>query len=103
MKKGINERWIDYADNVGKSTGAFCSSPYAVHPYILITWTDTMRGALVLAHEHGHAGHFYLAGNNQALVNTRPSMYVSQAPSTINELLLTEHLLQITDQNRMNR
>ncbi|HLQ97450.1 MAG TPA: M3 family metallopeptidase, partial [Candidatus Dormibacteraeota bacterium] len=59
MKKGLNERWVDYSDNIGKSTGAFCSSPYGVHPYILITWTDTMRGAFVLAHELGHAGHFY--------------------------------------------
>src|SRR5699024_247546 len=40
MKKALAERWVDYADNVGKSTGAFCSSPYGVHPYILITWTD---------------------------------------------------------------
>src|SRR5699024_1105095 len=60
MEKGINERWVDRADNIGKSTGAFCSSPYGVHPYILVTWTDTMRGAFILAHELGHAGHFYL-------------------------------------------
>ena len=103
MERAFEERWIDYADNVGKATGAFCSSPYGVHPYILITWTDTMRGAFVLAHELGHAGHFYLAGKNQALVNTRPSMYFIEAPSTINELLLAEHLLQKTDDNRMKR
>jgi len=103
MKKGINERWIDYADNVGKSTGAFCSSPYGVHPYILITWTDTMRGAFVLAHELGHAGHFYLAGKNQELVNTRPSTYFVEAPSTLNELLLADHLIEKTDDPRMKR
>jgi oligoendopeptidase F len=103
MKKAFAERWVDYADNVGKSTGAFCSSPYGVHPYILITWTDTMRGAFVLAHELGHAGHFYLAGKNQALVNTRPSTYFVEAPSTINELLLAEHLLEKTDDKRMKR
>lgn len=103
MEKAFDERWIDYADNVGKTTGAFCSSPYNVHPYILITWTDTMRGAFVLAHELGHAGHFYLAGKNQALVNTRPSMYFIEAPSTINELLLAEHLLEKTNDQRMKR
>lgn len=103
MERAFKERWIDYADNVGKATGAFCSSPYGVHPYILITWTDTMRGAFVLAHELGHAGHFYLAGKNQALVNTRPSMYFIEAPSTMNELLLAEHLLQKTDDQRMKR
>ncbi|WP_042149115.1 oligoendopeptidase F [Paucisalibacillus sp. EB02] len=103
MEKGLNERWIDLADNVGKATGAFCSSPYGVHPYILITWTDTMRGAFVLAHELGHAGHFYLAGKNQSLLNTRPSTYFVEAPSTMNELLLANHLMSNTDDKRMKR
>lgn len=101
MKKAMKERWIDYTDNIGKTTGAFCASPYGVHPYILITWTDTMRGAFVLAHELGHAGHFYLAGQNQALVNTRPSTYFVEAPSTLNELLLADHLLHHTSDQRM--
>jgi oligoendopeptidase F len=103
IQKGLNERWIDLADNFGKQTGAFCSSPYGVHPYILITWTDTMRGAFVLAHELGHAGHFYLAGKNQSLVNTDPSTYFVEAPSTLNELLLANHLLSKTDNKRMKR
>ncbi|GAQ19630.1 oligoendopeptidase F, plasmid [Oceanobacillus picturae] len=103
MKKGIHDRWVDLADNVGKATGAFCSSPYGVHPYILVTWTDTMRGAFVLAHELGHAGHFYLAGKNQSLLNTRPSTYFVEAPSTINELLLANHLMNKTDDKRMKR
>lgn len=103
MEKAFNERWIDYADNVGKQTGAFCASPYGVHPYILVTWTDMMRGAFTLAHELGHAGHFYLAGENQSLVGTRPSTYFVEAPSTLNELLLAEHLLEKTDDPRMKR
>ncbi|MFA1819052.1 oligoendopeptidase F [Virgibacillus oceani] len=103
MKRAINERWVDYADNVGKATGAFCSSPYGVHPYILITWTGNMRGAFVLAHELGHAGHFYLAGKNQTLANTRPSTYFVEAPSTLNELLLANHLKENTDDPRMKR
>ncbi|MCG5102003.1 oligoendopeptidase F [Oceanobacillus alkalisoli] len=103
MKKSIHKGWIDRADNIGKANGAFCSSPYGVHPYILITWTDTMRGAFVLAHEMGHAGHFYLAGQNQSLMNTRPSTYFIEAPSTLNELLLAEHLMQATEDVRMKR
>lgn len=103
MKKGINDRWVDRADNVGKATGAFCSSPYGVHPYILVTWTGTMRGAFILAHELGHAGHFYLAGKNQSLVNTSASTYFIEAPSTINELLLANHMIKNTDDKRMKR
>lgn len=93
IEKGFEERWVDLADNVGKSTGAFCSSPYGSHPYILITWADNMRGCFTLAHEFGHAGHFYLANNNQRIMNVRPSMYFIEAPSTMNEMLLAQHLL----------
>ncbi|MFT9597371.1 oligoendopeptidase F [Mesobacillus sp.] len=94
IEKGFEERWVDLADNVGKSTGAFCSSPYGSHPYILITWADNMRGCFTLAHEFGHAGHFYLANKNQRIMNVRPSMYFIEAPSTMNEMLLAQHLLE---------
>jgi oligoendopeptidase F len=103
IKTALTERWVDLADNVGKSTGAFCASPYGVHPYILITWTDTMRGAFVLAHELGHAGHFYLANKHQTVLNTRPSTYFVEAPSTLNELLLANHVLKNTTDKRMRR
>ena len=103
MKKALTERWVDIADNVGKSTGAFCSSPYGSHPFILITWGNTMRSAFMLAHELGHAGHFYLANKNQRIVNTRPSTYFIEAPSTMNEMLLADYLLAKTNDNRMRR
>ncbi|MED3123369.1 oligoendopeptidase F [Bacillus wiedmannii] len=103
IQKGFKERWVDLADNIGKSTGAFCSSPYGSHPYILITWQNTMRGCFTLAHEFGHAGHFYLANKNQRIMNVRPSMYFVEAPSTMNELLLAQHLLATTDDKRMRR
>ncbi|PEQ04207.1 oligoendopeptidase F [Bacillus toyonensis] len=103
IEKGFKERWVDLADNVGKSTGAFCSSPYDSHPYILITWQNTMRGCFTLAHEFGHAGHFYLANKNQRIMNVRPSMYFVEAPSTMNELLLAQHLLATTNDKRMRR
>lgn len=104
IQRGFKERWVDQADNVGKSTGAFCSSPYGSHPYILITWQDNMRGCFTLAHEFGHAGHFYLANKNQRIMNVRPSMYFIEAPSTMNEMLLGQHLLdKYKDDQQMSR
>ncbi|HAQ07146.1 MAG TPA: oligoendopeptidase F [Bacillus bacterium] len=104
IEKGFAERWVDLADNIGKSTGAFCSSPYGSHPYILITWADNMRGCFTLAHEFGHAGHFYLANENQRIMNVRPSMYFIEAPSTMNEMLLAQHLLhENKDDKQMRR
>jgi oligoendopeptidase F len=103
MELGLRNRWVDLADNIGKSSGAFCSSPYGVHPYILITWNDSMRNAFTLAHELGHAGHFYLAGRNQRISNTRPSRYFVEAPSTMNEMLLSQHILKKSSDHRMRR
>ena len=103
IRKGLTNRWVDLADNVGKSTGAFCSSPYGVHPYILITWTDNMRSTFVLAHELGHAGHFSLAQKNQRFVNTRPSMTFVEAPSTMNEMLLGQYILKRSTDPKMRR
>ncbi|TMW72865.1 oligoendopeptidase F [Alteribacter natronophilus] len=103
MERGVKDRWVDLADNVGKRSGAFCSSPYGVHPYILMTWTGSMRDAFTLAHELGHAGHFSLAGRYQRLSGTRPSRYFIEAPSTMNEMLLREHILGKTEDDRMRR
>lgn len=103
IERGFKERWVDLADNVGKSTGAFCSSPFGAHPYILITWQDNMRGCFTLTHEFGHAGHFFLANKNQRIMNVRPSMYFVEAPSTMNEMLLGQHLLNKYKDKQMRR
>ena len=103
LKRAFAERWIDYVQNDGKSTGAFCSSPYGSHPFILISWTERMRECFVLAHELGHAGHFYLANQHQNILNTRPSLYFIEAPSTMNEMLMANHLMKSSDDPRMKR
>lgn len=103
VRRAYDERWIDFVQNKGKSTGAFCASPYGSHPFILISWTEKMREVFVLAHELGHAGHFYLAQKNQNIFDTRPSMYFIEAPSTMNEMLMANYLMKNTDDKRMKR
>ncbi|ATP39699.1 oligoendopeptidase F [Solibacillus sp. R5-41] len=103
LDRSFDERWIDFAQNAGKSTGAFCSSPYGVHPYILISWTSRMNEVFVLAHELGHAGHFYLSNEAQNIFNARPSLYFIEAPSTMNEMLMANHLLKNSTDPRFKR
>ncbi len=103
IQRAFDERWIDYAQNQGKGTGAFCSSPYGVHPYVFITFQDKMRDALVLAHELGHAGHGVLANEAQPFFNTRSSMYAIEAPSTMNELLVGNHMLKTTEDKNVKK
>ncbi|KGR81707.1 oligoendopeptidase F [Lysinibacillus odysseyi] len=103
LDRSFDERWIDFAQNEGKSTGAFCSSPYGYHPYVLISWTSRMNEVFVLAHELGHAGHFYLANAEQNVYNARPSLYFIEAPSTMNEMLMANHLLKNSEDARFKR
>jgi oligoendopeptidase F len=103
INRSYDERWIDYVQNKGKSTGAFCSSPYGSHPFILISWTQRMREVFVLAHELGHAGHFYLAQQNQNIFDTRPSLYFIEAPSTMNEMLMANYLMETNGDLRFRR
>lgn len=102
-RRAMTQRWVDRADNLGKNSGAFCASPYGVHPYILITWSDTMRNVFTLAHELGHAGHFGLAMQHQRLTNTRPAMPFIEAPSIMNEMLLADHILAGSSEPRLRR
>ena len=103
LDRAFDERWIDFAQNAGKSTGAFCSSPYGVHPYVLISWTSRMNEVFVLAHELGHAGHFYLANAEQNIFNARPSLYFIEAPSTMNEMLMANYLLKNSNDAQFKR
>ncbi|WP_336825603.1 oligoendopeptidase F [Sporosarcina sp. USHLN248] len=103
VERSYDERWTDFAQNIGKSTGAFCSSPYGFHPYILISWTGSMEDVFVLAHELGHAGHFYNAHKHQNIFNSRPSLYFIEAPSTMNEMLMANHLLSNSDDPKFKR
>ena len=92
LETAYRERWIDFAQNVGKSTGGFCASPYRNGSFILLSWNERMSDVFTLAHELGHAGHFKACGDAQSIFDTDVSQYVVEAPSTINELLMAEYL-----------
>lgn len=97
------ERWIDFPQNKGKRSGAFCSTTYEKHPYILVSWTDQLSDAYTLLHELGHAGQGLLSNANRSLLASRPSLYLIEAPSTFHELLLTDYLKKHTEDPRMER
>lgn len=103
IEAALDNRWIDYVDNVGKSTGAFCMTPYGNHSYILLTWSGNMRSAFTLAHELGHAGHGMLGSRNQVNANFIPTPYFIEAPSTLNELLLAQHIMKQSEDRRLKR
>ncbi|MFD1392573.1 oligoendopeptidase F [Lacticaseibacillus jixianensis] len=86
-------RWVDFPANRGKESGAFASGAYGVHPYILMSWSNTLPALYTLVHELGHAGHFSLAEQHHSILAVFPSTYIVEAPSTFHELLLTHSLI----------
>lgn len=103
VDEAYDKRWIDFARNVVKETGGFCSSPYGCNSYILLSWNNRMADVFTIAHELGHAGHFRLCNGAQSLFDTNVSGYLIEAPSTMNELLLAQDLLRKNTDKRFRR
>lgn len=103
VKRAYSERWVDFAQNKGKSTGGFCASPYGSHSFILLSWSEKMAEVFTLAHELGHAGHFNMCNEAQNILDTDVSTYFVEAPSTMNELLMANYLLKSNKDKRFRR
>lgn len=97
------ERWVDFAANANKDSGGYAANPYKVHPYVLMSWTGRMSDVYTLIHEIGHSGQFIFSDNHQSYFNTHMSTYYVEAPSTFNELLLSDYLEHQFDSPRQKR
>ncbi len=97
------DRWVDFAQNIGKSTGGFCASPYKKQPYILLSWTGLLSEVFTLVHEIGHAVHFSLAQKHNSILTQEPSLYLVEAPSTCNEMLLTNYLISSSKDEKFKK
>lgn len=103
VRAAYRDRWIDFAQNKGKSTGGFCASPYGKNSFILLSWSEKMAEVFTLAHELGHAGHFRLCNQAQSIYDTEVSRYFVEAPSTMNELLMANYLIKSNPDKRFRR
>ena len=103
VDRAYKERWIDFARNIGKSTGGFCAGTYKANSYILLNWNNRMSDVFTVAHELGHAGQSMYSDKAQSLYDDNPSLYLVEAPSTMNELLLGHHLMHTREDKRFRR
>ncbi len=92
LKEGLENRWIDVYENVGKRSGAY-SAGAEVHPFVLLNYSGTLKSQFTLAHEMGHALHSYLSHKHQNPVDSNYVIFVAEVASTCNEALLMEYLL----------
>jgi oligoendopeptidase F len=94
LYRAFNERWIDVYSNKDKVSGAYSSSVYSTHPYVLLNYNGTLNSVSTLAHELGHAVHGYMSAKNQNYTNYRPSIVTAEVASITNESLLYESLIK---------
>jgi oligoendopeptidase F len=98
MRGGLYEnRWVDVYENQGKRSGAFSWGAYTTQPFILMNYQDNLNNVYTLAHELGHSMHSYYTRRTQPFVYGNYTIFVAEVASTLNEQLLTDHLLKNTD------
>jgi len=97
MAEGLESRWVDVYENRGKRSGAFSSGTYDTQPFILMNYQDDVASMFTLAHELGHSMHSELAKEAQPWQYASYDIFVAEVASTVNEALLTHHLLETVD------
>jgi oligoendopeptidase F len=91
---GLRGRWCDRYENKGKRSGAFSSGCYDSDPYILMNYRpDVLDHVYTLAHEAGHSMHSWHSNKSQPYQYAGYTIFVAEVASTVNEQLLTRHLL----------
>ena len=95
LRAGLERgRWVDVHETVNKRGGGYNIGPYGAHPYILLNWNGTRSDLYTLAHEAGHAMHSFYSSATQPFSTAGYTIFVAEVASTVNEMLLTWHLLK---------
>lgn len=95
IRKGcFEERWVDIYPNLSKSAGAFSYGSYGTHPFIVMSYSDTMISLSTLAHELGHSMHSYLSWQKQPYIYGDYSLFVAEVASNFHQAMVRAHLLE---------
>ncbi len=86
-------RWMDAMPNRGKRGGAFCNATYRDHPLVFLNYMGEVEDLFTLAHEFGHAMHFWFSHQAQEYVNAEAPIFLAEVASTFHEEMLLSSLL----------
>ncbi len=103
LADGLDSRWVDVYETQGKQSGAYSGGTYDSQPYVLMNYQDDVESLFTLAHELGHSMHSELASETQPYVYAQYTIFIAEIASTVNETLLTHHLLETLDDDRLRR
>jgi oligoendopeptidase F len=98
LRRGVlEERWVDRSVNVGKRAGAFSTGSPGTHPFIMMSYANTIFNMSTLAHELGHSMHSYYTWQNQPIIYSRYSLFLAEVASNFNQALVRSHLYETQD------
>ncbi|MFB6172233.1 MAG: oligoendopeptidase F [Haloarculaceae archaeon] len=103
VAEGLESRWVDVYETAGKQSGAYSGGTYDSQPYVLMNYQDDITSMFTLAHELGHSMHSDLASDAQPYVYSSYEIFVAEVASTVNETLLTHHLLDVVEDDDLRR
>ena len=93
LRRGcLEQRWVDYAINDGKSEGAFSYGTYDSHPFIMMSFDGNLSSMGTLAHELGHSLHSHYTRAHQPFVYSHYSMFVAEVASNFNQAMVRAQL-----------
>ncbi|MFB6078966.1 MAG: oligoendopeptidase F [Halarchaeum sp.] len=101
VAEGLDSGWVDVYENRGKRSGAYSGGTYDTQPFILMNYQDDLESVYTLAHELGHSLHSQLSSEHQPYVYNDYEIFVAEVASTVNESLLTHHLLERLDDDAL--
>lgn len=87
-------RWIDAMPSKGKRSGAFCTATYRDRPLVFLNYNGEVEDVFTLAHEFGHAMHFWFAHRAQDYVNAEAPIFLAEIASTFHEAMLLSYFLE---------
>jgi len=93
LRAGFGSRWVDVHETKGKRSGAYSWGAYGAPPVMLMNWNSTLSDVFTLAHESGHSMHSFYAQRAQPIQYAGYSIFLAEIASTVNEVLLSWHLL----------
>ena len=99
IEYGLNPEngWIDVYTHTGKRGGAYSSSSYGIHPYMLYNFDYdkglTYEDVSTVAHEVGHSMHSYYSEREQPFPNKDYMIFNAEVASTVNEAILAQKML----------
>jgi oligoendopeptidase F len=96
MRKGcLEDRWVDWSPNAGKRQGAFSTRvPQDTHPFIMMSYTDSIPSMSTLSHELGHSMHAYYASRAQPMFYYLYPSIIAETASNFNQAMTRAHLLK---------